>query len=255
MHELKLIAYRAIDAVTLGRGIKRNFHGEHIRFPPRWSRYFKTDYEPETFAFLRDNLKSGDTFLDIGAHIGLFSVVAARIVGKAGRVISFEPTPGTRAVLRDMLKVNGFDDFVEVRSEAVAAKRGTTVFYDSGDEISVVNSLVRGENSRNEFEVQVVSLDEFAAENSVDADCIKIDVEGSELDLLLGAEKILTERRPRILLSMHPPFIPNGRRAVEAIWELLERHRYTVSFEGSAARRDWFCAKRELFDVVLSPEE
>lgn len=255
MNGLKLAAYKAIDAITLGRGIERNFHGTPVRFPPRWSRYFKTDYEPETFAFLRNNLQSGDTFLDIGAHIGLFTVVAARIVGEKGRVISFEPTPGTRGVMGEVLRVNGFDDFVEVRAEAVAAQRGKTIFYDSGDEISVVNSLVRGEQSRNEFEVQVVSLDEFATENAVEADCIKIDVEGSELDLLLGAERTLAEQRPKILLSMHPPFIPKGRESIEAIWEILKKHRYDVSFEGTAVDKEWFCSKPELFDVILTSAE
>lgn len=255
MNGLKLVAYKAIDAITLGRGIERNFHGTPVRFPPRWSRYFKTDYEPETFAFLRDNLKPGDTFLDIGAHIGLFSVVAARIVGEHGRVVSFEPTPGTRAVMGEVLRVNGFAGFVEVRAEAVAAKRGTTVFYDSGDEIPVVNSLVRGEQSRNEFEVQVISLDEFVIENGVKSDCIKIDVEGSELDLLLGAEKTLSEQQPKILLSMHPPFIPNGRESIEAIWDILKKHRYDVSFEGTSVDREWFCSKPELFDVILTNAE
>ncbi len=255
MNGLKLAAYKAIDAITLGRGIERNFHGTPVRFPPRWSRYFKTDYEPETFAFLRENLNFGDTFLDIGAHIGLFSVVAARIVGERGRVISFEPTPGTRAVMGEVLKVNGFGDFVEVRAEAVAEKRGTTVFYDSGDEISVVNSLVRGEQSRNEFEVEVISLDEFVAEHGVEADCIKIDVEGSELDLLRGAEKTLSDQRPRVLLSMHPPFIPKGRQSIEHIWEILKKHGYDIAFEGKPVDREWFCSKPELFDVILTSAE
>ncbi|HVF47854.1 MAG TPA: FkbM family methyltransferase [Pyrinomonadaceae bacterium] len=255
MNALKQLAYKAIDAATLGRGIERNFHGNPVRFPPRWSRYFKTDYEPETFAFLRDNLTLGETFLDIGAHIGLFSVVAAKKVGETGRVIAFEPTPSTRDVMKQVLHVNGFEDFVEVRSEAVARERATTMFYDSGDEIPVVNSLVRGENTRNEFEVQVVSLDEFVTEHDVKPDCIKVDVEGSELDLLIGAEKTLAEFRPQILLSVHPPFIPNAPKAIEEIWDLLERHGYRVSFEGKPADREWFVSKSELFDVILTNSE
>jgi len=255
MNVIKKLAYKAIDAATLGRGIERNFHGHLVRFPPRWSRYFKTDYEPETFAFLRDNLTLGDTFLDIGAHIGLFSVVAAGKVGETGRVIAFEPTPSTREVMKQVLRVNGFEDFVEVRSEAVARERAVTMFYDSGDEIPVVNSLVRGENTRNEFEVLVVSLDDFVAEHDVRPNCIKIDVEGSELDLLVGAEKTLAEFRPKILLSVHPPFIPNAPKAIEEIWDLLERHGYRVSFEGKPAKREWFVTKPELFDVILTHAE
>ena len=253
MDNIKVIAYKAVDVLTLGRGISRNFHGARIRFPPRWSRYFAGDYEPETFQFLRENLKPGDTFLDIGAHIGLFSVVASRLVGKKGRVISFEPTPYTRGVMRDVLRLNGVTDGVEVRSEAVSSESGTTTFFDSGETISVVNSLVRHKDARAEFEVTVVTLDEFAAEHGVKPDCMKIDVEGSELELLFGAKKTLTADRPKIILSIHPPFVPNGRTTVEGIWSKLEEHCYNIFFEGQPVEREWFCSKPELFDVVLLP--
>lgn len=253
MIDLKIAAYKAIDAVTLGRGIRRRFSGEDVRFPPRWSRYFKTDYEPETFAFLHKHLKPGDTFLDIGAHIGLFSVVAARLVGKAGKVVSFEPTPYTRGVMGEIVRLNGHAETVEIRSEAISSKRGTTSFFDTGDTISVMNSLVRNERSQGEIKVTTITLDEFAAEHGIRPNCIKIDVEGSELDALAGAAKTLAECRPKIILSIHPPFVPEGRTTIENIWSLLETHHYNVFFEGTPVDREWFCSKAELFDVVLLP--
>src|SRR3712207_5734051 len=115
----KSVVYGALDISTSRRGIKRTIGGEEIRFPARWFRYYEADYEPETFSFLRANLKEGQTALDIGAHIGLFSVVMARLVGASGHVFSFEPTPLTNEVLKETVRLNRCEEIVEVRGEAV----------------------------------------------------------------------------------------------------------------------------------------
>nr|MBP7476588.1 hypothetical protein [Pyrinomonadaceae bacterium] len=107
MSVVKDLAYKTLDAVTLGRGMSRQINGETIRFPAKWSRYYEDDYEPETFRFFRENLKEGDTVLDIGGHIGLFAVVTARLVGNSGSVFSFEPTPLTRGVMKEVVDLNG----------------------------------------------------------------------------------------------------------------------------------------------------
>src|SRR5437879_13846628 len=118
----KEIAYVALDVCTAWRGVPRLVGGEWISFPARWCRYYAADYEPATFTFLRAHCLEGATVLDVGAHIGLFSVLMARLVGPSGRVISFEPTPLTRRVLDETVRLNGFGDVVEVRAEAVSAR-------------------------------------------------------------------------------------------------------------------------------------
>src|SRR5688572_28213430 len=143
MSQIKEIGYSVLNFFTLGRGIVREIGGERIRFPTRWSRYYEAEYEPETFAFFRQNVKKGDTVLDIGGHIGLFAVVTAKLVGSEGKVYSFEPTPFTRSVLKDVIELNGVSEVVEVRPEAVSSKSGDTVFFDTGDTISNANSLVK----------------------------------------------------------------------------------------------------------------
>ncbi len=106
-------------------------------------------------------LKPGDTFLDVGAHIGIFSVTAARRVGATGKVLSFELTPYTRQVLQEMVDLDGYSKRVVVRAEAISSKVGTARFFDMGDTISVMNSLVRHGEFKGEFEVDTISLDEF----------------------------------------------------------------------------------------------
>jgi len=252
-NSIKSIAYRAIDIATFGKGIKRNFSGEPVKFPARWSRYFPSDYEPETVAFLRDHLHEGKTFLDIGAHIGLFAVIAANRVGRTGKVICFEPTPFTRKVLSEVVGLNGCLDRVEIRSEAVSSGRGRVTFFDSGDALSVVNSLVRSEISQGEYEVETTSIDDIVDEEMLAIDCIKVDVEGAELELLNGASKTLTAMRPTVRLSLHPPFLSERESTMQAIWSKIKEHDYSVIYEKREVEKDWFCENRDLFDVNLIP--
>lgn len=255
MKALKAFIYRLLDATTSHAGIKRMICGESLRFPVRWSRYYESDYEPETFRFFRKNLKPGDTVLDIGAHIGLFSVVTSRLVGETGKVYAFEPTPFTRGVLSEVVKLNGCDHNVEIRPEAVSDKKGTAHFFDTGTEVSNANSLVETDRSKEKIEVPMISVDQFASEMGLTVNCLKIDVEGAELDLLKGARKVLTEQRPVARLGLHPDFMAANGHSLEMIWDLLKYYRYRPDFNGSAISKQEFCSQPTLFDVNLFPEQ
>lgn len=253
MNLLKETAYKMIDFATLGRGVSRHIGDLEIKFPARWSRWYDKNYEPETFAFLRQNLKAGATALDLGAHMGLFSVVMSQLVGKQGRVFSFEPTPSTRNVLKEVVKINGCDHNVEVRSEAVSRQKGKLFFYDTGNEVSNANSLVQTERSLSKIEVNTISLDEFAAEQNLKIDCLKIDVEGAELDLLEGAKKVFAEMRPVALLSLHPVSIKANNQSLENIWDVVKSYNMHVIYEGAETSKESFCEHDGLFDVNLFP--
>jgi len=253
MELIKTLAYKAVDVLTLGRGIERTIGGEKIKFPARWSRYYEADYEPETFRFFRENLKTGNTVLDIGGHIGLFAVVTARLVGSNGKVFSFEPTPFTRGVLQEVVALNGCGEIVEVRAEAVTSQRGEMTFFDTGETISNANSLVKTELSRTEIRVPTISIDEFVMERRLTVDCLKIDVEGAELDVLRGARTTFFDDRPVARLGLHPPFIVQNGQSLDEIWELLGEYELDVIFEDQPVEREWFVSQEQLFDVNLLP--
>jgi FkbM family methyltransferase len=253
MSFIKETAYKVLDAATLGRGVTRDIGGEKIKFPARWSRYYEADYEPETFRFFRANIHPGNTVLDIGGHIGLFAVVAARLVGEGGKVYSFEPTPFTRGVLQEVVELNGCGRIVEIRGEAVSSQRGEATFFDTGNAISNANSLVKTDLSKAEIRVPMISVDEFAAERGLKIDCLKIDVEGAELDVLRGARSTFLNDRPAARLGLHPPFIIQNEQSLGEIWEVLAEYKLHVVFEGEPATREWFCSQNELFDVDLLP--
>ncbi len=253
MSLVKDLAYKTLDVVTHGNGIGRRIGGDIIRFPARWSRYYEADYEPETFRFFHENLKAGDTVLDIGAHIGLFAVVTAQLVGPTGKVFSFEPTPFTRSVLKEVVFLNQCSETVEVRGEAVSLKCGETVFFDTGNTISNANSLVKTELSKTEIPITLISVDEFVKERSLKVDCLKIDVEGAEMDVLTGARETFLSMRPFARLGLHPQFIIQNGQSLGDIWQILDEFRLNVIFDGKPAEKDWFCSQTNLFDVNLIP--
>jgi len=260
---IKDLVYGAIDLCTARRGVNRMIGGESVRFPVRWCRWYATDYEPGTFAFLRAHCGRGDTVIDLGAHLGVFTVVMARLVGPNGHVFSFEPTPQTRRVLEETVRLNGCDTIVEVHGEAVAGATGTAVFYDTGDIVSNANSLVHTGRSREGLEVPTIRLDDFVAQSRISVACLKIDVEGAELELLRGARQTFLTCRPAAALSLHPVPIRAAGGSLAEIWELLQEYHLSVSLlndrvtaslgESRSLDKDWFVRQDDLFDVGLKP--
>lgn len=246
----KSVVYSALDVLTGGRGIARTIGGETIRFPPHFSRYYESDYEPATFDFLRQNLLKGDVYLDCGGHIGLFAVVGARIVGDTGRVYSFEPTPFSRSVLEKTLRMNNYHHIVDIRPEAISQRTGTATFFDTGTEVSNANSLVKKGKQGAGLEVKTISLDDFARDlNLQRVNCIKMDVEGSEMDALLGAKTVIETFRPAISLELHPFAYDKPQEHLAEIWDVLQIYKLTVKYDGTATSKDWFASQTGGFEV------
>src|SRR5215203_1651223 len=109
MNFLKKIAYLLIDIFTLGRGVKVTISGFPVRLPSHYFRYFTKDYEQDNFSFLQRVTKPGQVIIDIGAHLGLFSIRATQLVGHNGKVFAFEPAPSTFFLLQKTVQINKAD--------------------------------------------------------------------------------------------------------------------------------------------------
>jgi FkbM family methyltransferase len=157
-------------------------------------------YEPETSQFVVGTLRPGDTFVDVGAHVGYFGLLAATVVGPTGRVACVEPNAENFARLRHNVDLNGFTH-VSTIAAAAADRDGTMEFHvnldnDGGHALWDVGHHAFNANSRISpcvREVQVVQLDSvLAAEGLPTPRILKIDAEGAELHVLRGARGLLT---------------------------------------------------------------
>lgn len=249
------VAYGMLERATRGRGITRQINGDRVSFPARWSRYYPSDYQAATHRFLESHCAPGTTALDIGAHIGLFSVVMARAVGSTGKVISFEPTPLTRGVLEKTIEVNRCGGWVEVRAEAVTRKPGRAKLYCSSTPGSNANSLVAGDTPGVVLDIDAVSIDTFMADGHLPLTCIKVDVEGAEVDVLAGALATVADSRPAIAVDVHPTAIVESGHAVSDVWDVLADMDMTVRSGGEMVDRDWVGGQKELFDLHALPRD
>lgn len=146
--------------------------------------------EPGTGDVLRRLIQPGMVVADVGANIGLLTLVMAWATGPSGRVIAFEPEAVPRSNLEKMKHLNGLS-WVEVRDQAVGESAGRLTFHVS-DIIghSSLYALPDAEEART-VEVEVVRLDDVAPAQRLDV--VKIDVEGAELDVLAGMKGVIAK--------------------------------------------------------------
>lgn len=149
--------------------------------------------------FLRRFLKPGMTFVDIGAHHGLYAVLASRLVGSAGRVIAFEPSPDAMRRLRWHVRLNNGAANTALHACAVGASASSATLFvptrgvDTTSSLRPVNAAAIGWR---EVSVPVVSLEaQLSADAPAGPDLIKLDVEGSEMAVLEGSGRILANAR------------------------------------------------------------
>lgn len=254
---MKRFIYKTIDAVTGGKGAKRSISGFKLNIPLGYHNYFENDYELNNINFINNYLSAGMTVIDIGAHIGLLSVVMAQKVKNKGRVFSFEPTPSTYALLTKTIAINGLAEIIQPNKMAVADKKGKTFFYVTNIEAHNSNSLAdnkRDYGNEHKIDVDLVSVDEFAAEKGLSKiDFIKIDAEGAEYSVLKGCAATMNKDKPKIILALHPSSIINFGNSLGEIWDYLQSFGYTVIYKSEKIDKDFFTRQDDLFDVFLMP--
>jgi FkbM family methyltransferase len=158
-------------------------------------------YEPEHTAIFVERIGHGATVVDVGAHVGYYTLLAARLTGGAGSVIAFEPDPANCAVLRRHVKINGYRN-VAVEQAAVADRNGSEEFtFGRGSGTGHLG--VDGSADRPTVVVPTLDLDSYLGSREARPSFIKIDAEGAEVRVLRGASRVLKEHRPVLVLSTH----------------------------------------------------
>ncbi len=175
--------------------------------------YLQGDAESTGQQILLQRLHPGMVFYDLGANIGLFSLLAARIVGAAGRVYSFEPDAEVAARLRRNIARNCFTN-VTVVGAGVWSTSGVLNFLPASPSSpdKGTGMFVPEGRAADATKIRCVSLDDFISSAPL-PHAIKCDVEHAELEALRGAKKLLETSRPWILCEMHSE--ENSRSACE----------------------------------------
>ncbi len=271
---------RAAPVVKIGRIPYRLFRARLARVMPRpvtvaaslfWSETMRVVLpEPISTAIycygffdevvswmLIDRIKPGGTVLDIGAHIGYFSRLAARLVGPTGQVHAFEPTPSTCRVLqRNVAHL----PYVVANNYAVHECERTEVLTDYGLVFGAWNTLTTGRlgvwNTPGitpaRIEVSCVSLDWYCASHGLQPSLIKIDAEGAEEFVIAGARETIARHRPLMVVEVGEERYWAGVERVLALdYDALFYDRDGRVHKSRRMREDIIANK----DVLLVPSE
>lgn len=200
---------------SLARGLVNRAYGHEPRVfelaPPlegcrmrlHWQRHkafvFGT-HEPEVVRAIRDAVSPGSIALDIGSHLGYYTLLLAKLVGPQGKVISFEPAPEIFAVLRENMEINACANVV-LENCAVANSTGRLLLRRNDDDpLSCTFSLEHGRPVR---EIEAIRLDDYLEQHPNKISFVKMDVEGAEADTLEGMAGCLRKDRPILLVELH----------------------------------------------------
>ncbi|HRO07526.1 MAG: FkbM family methyltransferase [Bacteroidia bacterium] len=181
----------------------------------------------ETKAFLT-LMKPGETFIDIGAHIGYYSVLAKAIGGIESKVISIEPTPSTFNILKENMQNRHNTTLMNI---GLYATEGKMEFNDFGIQQMCLNSFKEArldhKISGEKINIKVETLDSIVHELKIEPSIIKIDAESAELDIIKGGLKTLSSYNVRIFIEVGD-FEHTGSNNSIKIIEALEALQYRV---------------------------
>jgi FkbM family methyltransferase len=196
--------------------------------------YFTGQYEPQETALIEALVKPGQTFVDVGAHWGYFSLIASQKVGRGGRVISIEADPRLYCTLSRNVRDNAL---VQIEAVHVAAAAETGVLRMSGyreqDENWGVSRLLGSApngDEQNVFDVPTASIDALLDKRGVaTVDVLKMDIEGAEALALRGMEAGLRAGRYRVMvIELHPAALADFGSSVTVLAESLSRFGYSA---------------------------
>lgn len=233
------LRWRAVNLIAprqnvYSRGLKFTLQCDNWITHYRWQTY--NTKEPETLDWIDTRMRDGDTFFDIGANIGVYSIYAALRHNRGARVVAFEPEYANLHLLRDNIIKNGLQDRVDVYSIALSDCSGISHLH--------IQDLTPGSALHTEAKetlnttitqhpvvwregICTLTLDAFCDATLLQPNCMKIDVDGTEPKVLRGAMRTLRSPSLRSVIIE----LPDENRARDVCRELLCK---------AGLRREWW---------------
>jgi len=152
-------------------------------------------FEFQDMGFVLHALRGDSLFVDVGANVGFYSILAGGVVG--GSCVALEPVPQTFERLRENLELNDLHDIVRAQNLGVGSQPGTLRFTSTG---GANNHVLASDSEDSSIPVTVTSLDDLLADEEDGPTIIKIDVEGWEAEVIRGAAEVLDRSDPMALI-------------------------------------------------------
>lgn len=200
-------------------------NGEPFRVDPHYRHMFGQNYEPAVAAFLRQRVRPGDICFDVGANVGVYVLQLGRWTSDSGTIVAFEPNPSARRVLERHVAMNDLSKRVVIVDSAIADRASERQLYSHGVDgmARLEHPNVRLAGGASGQAVGVVSLDAFVAATGLEPKWIIMDIEGFEIQALLGAKELIRRLNGHLgwVIEFHPQAWPSVGTPREALENLL----------------------------------
>jgi len=162
-------------------------------------------WEPAAQRLMVRHVTRGSVAYDIGANIGIHTLLLSRLVGNSGQVYAFEPVPALYDRLCENVRLNASLHGARPVQLALGDRSGSAAFY-TGHHAGAGHLAVSGPETGDRIVVSTSKLDEFVyRDHHAPPGSVKIDVEGAEGSVLAGAEQVLINARPILIVDLHTP--------------------------------------------------
>lgn len=198
---------------------------------------FGKSFERKTISLMLRILKPDFIAVDVGANIGLHSLIISKALENSigNRIFAFEPSLATYRILEENIRINNCEERVHPINLGLSNTSGKLYlsipnsYNDYGEEADVFKYLKEESSDGNDEIVEVTTLDSWIKENNIDRiDFIKVDIEGAELLFLKGAEYVLTNLRPIIILECYELFCKRFDYSVSDVIIFLDHLNYKI---------------------------
>ena len=214
---------------------KDDIHLLKIRVPRDHYQYFcrigKGDFLPghESHIVGRFTPKEGDTVIDIGAHIGHYTIPSSKQVGNSGKVVAIEADPDNFQLLKRNIALNNLTNVLPLNYAVFSTRTRMKLYEQSASAKYNSLMLARAAKTKNYVEVNADTLDSILKLNGVNrVNWIKIDVEGAEFEVLKGSTKTLSSENVSLLIEIHNIDDPSH---YSNIVDFLKYRNYEITFE------------------------
>lgn len=210
------------------------------------------EYEPTETRLVRETLKEGDVFIDVGANVGWYTVFAARAVGPSGQVVAFEPEPSNLDLLNRNVRLNRLTNVV-VEGKGLSNAAGSfKLFLERGN--LGMHSLVVEHEGRQYIDVETVRFDDYWKGKGA-IKLIKIDTEGAEGMILDGMRETLKQQGLELIVEFAPDRLQKSGYDPDKLLDDLYRLGYKASYlDESPAKRVVYLGTPRVKDLDLSKE-
>ena len=184
-------------------------------------------YEEFETNFVKKEIKKGDVVLDIGANIGYYTLIFAKLVGETGKVFAFEPDPINFSLLKKNIEINGYKNVVLIQKAVSDKSEKLKLFLsetNNGD-----HRIYNWDGSRKSVEIESIKLDEYFEDTKQRINFIKMDIQGAEYGAVSGMTNLLNQNKSVKIIS---EFWPTGLKrfggsAIKYL-ELLEKNDFKL---------------------------